>query len=380
MSTHRIVAGFIPLLDCATLVAAAECGFAEHEGVELRLVRETSWANIRDRLIVGQLQAAHMLGPMVVAATLGAGQQLRVPIVAATALGHGGNAVTAGNALHAQLREAGAPESLDPSQHGAALKRVALSRAAHGQPPMIIASVYPFSCHTYQLRYWLAACGLDPDHDARLVVLPPPLLVDALREGQIDACIVGEPWSSVAVAAGVGHVITTATHLWHRPPEKVLGMRRDWLEANEEAALALVRIVLRAAEWCDDTGNHDELARLMATPKYLGVPADLLRGALGGELRLHAGGPRVRVEEFIGFARNGGMQPRTEHAGWYYRQMLRWQQIAWREGDEAVARASFDARLYERARDSLGSVASPPPRLERFFDGRSLEELHTPGA
>ena len=378
MSTHRIVAGFIPLLDCAVLVAAAERGFAAQEGVDLRLQRETSWANIRDRLIVGQLQAAHMLGPMSVAASLGAGH-LRVPMVAALALGHGGNAITVSNALHAQMRAAGAPESLDPARQGAALAQVVQARAARAQPPLVVATVYPFSCHTYQLRYWLAACGIDAE-DVQLVALPPPLLVDALREGQIDACCVGEPWSSVAVAADVGHIITTAAHIWQRPPEKVLGMRRDWLETHDAAALALVRALLRAAAWCDESANHADLARLLAEPRYVGVPAELLRADLAGELRLHAGAARVRVDDFIGFARDGGLQPRPEHAAWYYGQMLRWRQIRAQPDGDVAARAAFDGQLYARALASLGAAPPLAPREERFFDVQAGQVLHTAGA
>ena len=128
MSARRIVAGFIPLLDCAALVAAAECGFAAQEGLDLRLVRETSWANIRDRLTVGQFDAAHMLGPMVVAASLGIGR-LRVPMVAGAALGQGGNAIAVSNAsVCADAGGAAGEAGLDPAAQGAALRRV-LQRA-----------------------------------------------------------------------------------------------------------------------------------------------------------------------------------------------------------------------------------------------------------
>jgi NitT/TauT family transport system ATP-binding protein len=141
-----IVAGFIPLLDCAPLVVAAEKGFAAAEGIELILARETSWANIRDRLVVGRLDAAHMLGPMAVAATLGIGH-LQVPIVAPYSLGLGGNAITVSTALWERMVGAGADPGASPDLQGSALQQVVRERQHAGAPPLTFAMVYPFSCH-----------------------------------------------------------------------------------------------------------------------------------------------------------------------------------------------------------------------------------------
>jgi len=382
MSSQRIVAGFIPLLDCAVLVAAAECGFAAQEGIDLRLLRETSWANIRDRLIVGQMQAAHMLGPMVVAASLGVGH-LRVPMLAAAALGDGGNAITTSRALYAEMHGSGtAPDAaggLDPAVQGAALRRVIAARRARGAPPLVFATVYPFSCHSFEMRYWLSACGIDPDQDVQLIVLPPPLLVDALRAGQVDGFCVGAPWSSVAVAAGAGCVITTAGHIWQRPPEKVLGLRRDWAESHPELLQALVRAVLRASAWCDDAGNQRELATLLAGPRFVGVPAELLLESLSGRMHLAPGGEPVTVPGFMGFSRAATL-PRPAHAAWYYQQMLRWRQCApVADGDAAVA-ACFDPQWHRQAAASLGWKPLSVEREERFFDGQAFAAPHPAGA
>jgi NitT/TauT family transport system ATP-binding protein len=369
MSTVRVVAGYIPLLDCATLVAAAECGFAASEGLDLRLVRETSWANIRDRLIVGHFQAAHMLGPMVVASTLGV-NHLRVPLIAPLSLGLGGNAITFSSPLSAALRDAGGGTGLDPAAQGAAMRRVVAERAAAGQPPLVLAMVYPFSCHNYELRYWLAASGIDPDVDLRLVVIPPPLLVAALREAQIDGFCVGEPWSSVAVAEGAGEIVTTGGHIWQSSPEKVLGMRRDWAEQNASAVAALIRSITRAAQWCDDPANRGDLARLLSGARYVGVPAELLQTALAGELRLRPGGAATAVRDFMVFARGGAGMPWPSHARWYYEQMLRWHQLTLAPAAVAEAQAAFRPDLYREALQSLG-VPLPSEgseRPEHFFD------------
>src|SRR6202022_355472 len=158
----KLILGFIPLLDCASLVFAAERGFAAAEDLELALVRETSWANIRDRVVVGHFDAAHMLGPMAVASTLGIGH-VKVPVIAPFALGLGGNAITVSLRLWEQMTSEGASAGSDPGIHAAALKRVSAGPEKPRGGPLTFAMVYPFSCHNYELRYWLAAAGIDPD-------------------------------------------------------------------------------------------------------------------------------------------------------------------------------------------------------------------------
>ena len=142
----RLTVGFLPLLDCASLIVAAERGFAAAEGLELELVRENSWATLRDRLIVGHFDAAHLLGPMPIASTLGVGH-LKVPLIAAMALGLGGNAITVSAALWQAMSGHSPSSSAAPAVQGLALQRVVRERAARGEAPLTFAMVHPFSAH-----------------------------------------------------------------------------------------------------------------------------------------------------------------------------------------------------------------------------------------
>ena len=189
----QIVAGFMPLLDSAVLVAAKVKGFADAEGLDLALVRETSWANIRDRMAVGHFQVAHVLAPMPIASNLGL-TPLAVSTIAPMALGLGGNAITVSNELWARMVEHGAAADFDPARAGRALKQVVAARAARSEPVLRFAVVHPYSGHNYELRYWLAACGIDPAQEVDIVIVPPPLMADALASGAIDGYCVGEPW------------------------------------------------------------------------------------------------------------------------------------------------------------------------------------------
>jgi len=364
----KLTVGFMPLLDCAAIVAAVEQGFAAAEGLDVRLVRETSWANIRDRLIVGHFDAAHLLGPMTVASTLGVGH-LRAPLIAPFSLGLGGNAITASIALWDQMQREGASLGAGPRVQGKALAKVVEARVRAGHEPLTFGMVYPFSCHNYELRYWLAATGIDPERDVRLVVIPPPFLADAMRTGQIDGFCVGEPWSSVAVEAGVGNIVTTTTSIWPLSPEKVIGCRGQWADENPDTLDALIRALYRAALWCEDAANHADLAYMLGAARYVGARANLLQSALGNRLSLSAGTPPVSIPDFHFIACHHATFPWVSHALWFYAQMLRWRQIEEAVGDIGVVRSTYRPDIYRRALAPLNvTLPTADTKVERFFD------------
>lgn len=374
MTGSSVIVGFIPLLDCAPLVVAAEKGFGADEKLDLTLVRETSWANIRDRVVVGHFDAAHMLGPLPIASTLGIGH-VRMPMIAPFSLGLGGNAITVSMALWQQMHGEGTEIGIDPTVQGTALHHVVRARERAGKAPLTFAMVYPFSAHNYELRYWLAASGIHPDHDVRLVVIPPPLLVDAMREGQIDGFCVGEPWSSLAVSVGVGCIAVPTTAIWGLSPEKVLGCRLGWAQRYPERLAALIRALYRAAQWCDRPENHAELARLLAEPRYVGAPADILLRGLANRLRLEPGGAERQVPSFYVPYDHAATFPWVSHALWFYSQMVRWRQIEFSAQDVAQVRATYRPDLYRVALEPLGvDISAEDMKIERgFFDDRSFD-------
>jgi ABC-type nitrate/sulfonate/bicarbonate transport system substrate-binding protein len=400
MTPNNLIIGFVPLLDCATLVAAVEKGFVAAENLDVTLIRETSWANIRDRIMVGHFDAAQMLGPMTVAGSLGIGH-LTVPMIAPISLGLGGNAITANNNLWQAMSAHGAVVGASPAQQGQALQRVIAERALKGEAPLTFGMVYPFSCHNYELRYWLAACGIDPDHDVHLVVIPPPLLVDALREGQIDGFCVGDPWNSLAVEAGVGTIVTTTHAIWRLSPEKVLGCRADWADRHPQQLAGLIRAIYRAAQWCEQTDNHEELATLLAQPRHIGAPVEVLRRALNSRLRFTRASNIEHVPEFFVTSRHEATFPWASHALWFYSQMVRWRQTSFSVAALEAVRSTYRPDLYRAALMPLGvqapmtdfktertteehfALSAPDASLsftaEGFFDGRVFEPTDVEG-
>jgi len=355
MAPIDVTAAFLPLTDSAILVAARECGFAEEEGLALSLLRETSWANIRDRMAIGQFEAAHMLAPMPIAFALGL-TPLALDVVVPMAMGLGGNAVTVSAELYERMNDAQTFSPPDPAGSGAALKDVVEQRKRAGEEPMQFGVVHAHSGHNFELRYWLAASGIAPDRDVEIVIMPPPFMPDALASGQIDGFCVGEPWNSVAVSTGAGRIATVKSSIWKSSPEKVLGMRADWARQNGTAVSRLVRALYRAAEWCGSSENHGALAHILARPEYIGQPAALIARALDGSiLEGEAGAGRARF--FDPFS-NAATFPWQSHALWFYSQMVRWGQVRHTPANAETARRCYRPDLYRAALQPL-SVAIP---------------------
>src|SRR6202040_3161471 len=250
--------GFIPLVDAAALIVAVDKGFAADEGLNVTLVREVSWSNVRDKLNIGLFDAAHLLAPVAIASSLGLGH-VKVPIAAPFNLGLNGNAITVSPALHAAIMAESEGEALDPMATALALARVVAKRRKRGAEPLTFGMAFPFSTHNYQLRFWMAAGGVDPDEDVHLVVLPPPYMVDSLANRQVDAFCVGAPWNSIAVDRGIGHILHFVSDILVRAAEKVLAIRQSWAEKNPEIVAALTRAAFRAAEFIEQPKNRTEV-------------------------------------------------------------------------------------------------------------------------
>jgi len=359
-----IRAGYVPLLDSAVLVAAAELGFAEERGLDLKLQRETSWATVRDRIGVGQFEAAHMLAPMPIAANLGLGP-LPVQMIAPMVLALGGNGVTVSNDV-AQAMAALAPAGFEatPGASGQALAKAIGQLADEGRPALRFAVVHPHSSHNYDLRYWLAASGIEPDRDVEITVVPPPLMPDALAGGGIDGFCAGEPWGTIAVRSGAGRMVTSRAEIWRRGPEKVLGVTQAFADENPEALLALILALLDAAEWCSAPENHQRLASLLAGPDRLSVDAATLLPGLRGMLEIAPGETRD-IPDFMVFAGKDANRPDPRHARWLYRQMARWHDAPMSEAGREIAGRTFRPDLFAKA----AGGAAPDVMLSALGDG-----------
>jgi NitT/TauT family transport system ATP-binding protein len=372
MKTLRI--GYIPLADAASLIAAAEQGFAEEEGLALELVREVSWANIRDKLIVGMFDATHMLAPFAIATSLGLGH-VRVPLVVPFVLNFNGNAITLSSALYAKVAERLGRHSTDPLEISTTLSEIARQNRIEGGKPLTFAIVFPFSTHTYLVRHWLRLGGCDLENDVQLVVIPPPLMADSLNSGLLDGFCVGNPWNSRAVELGVGHIAAFGADIALHGPDKILALPERFAKSDPESLAKLIRALARAAHWCEQEENHERLAQILAAPNRLDVPVQLLRDTLAGSLQV-GGGIRRSDKDFFILGRPGTNRPDPRHAVWLYAEMVHAGQTAFSAATAAQAAAVYRPDLYDGAMGETSAVLPGDPVGLRYgpaFDASAPE-------
>lgn len=346
--TTSLRIGFIPLVDASALIIAVDKGFAAAEGLDVTLVREVSWSNVRDKLNIGMFDAAHLLAPVAIASSLGLGH-VKVPIVAPFNLGLNGNAITVSPALHAAIMSEIDGDALDPMVTALALARVVAKRRKSGADPLTFGMTFPFSTHNYQLRFWMAAGGVDPDEDVHLVVLPPPYMVDSLANGQVDAFCVGAPWNSIAVDLGIGHILHFVSDILVRAAEKVLAVRQNWSEKNPQVVAALTRAAAKAADFIERPENRAEAAQILARSDRIGVDAEVIQRTLDGRLKVSPDGTRRESSRYLLVGREGAGRPDPAQAAWLYAQMVRWGQTAMRPEALRTAMGVFRPDLYDAA-------------------------------
>jgi two-component system, oxyanion-binding sensor len=346
----RLKVGFIPIIDCAPVVLAEELGAFERQGLDVEIRREVSWANVRDKLALGLLDASHILAPLPLAQTLGI-DSVNVAMVNVMTLQLNGNALTLSRGLWQEIEEA-APElaakgaPLDARAIAAVVKR----RAAAGRPQLVLASVFPYSVQHYMLRLWLSSGGLDPDRDVRLTIVPPPHTVAHLSGGVVDGYCVGEPWNQQAEALGIGRIALTGPDIWKGMPEKVFGTTEAFAEKNPDTVKALIKALLEAAQWLDDPANRNETARVLSQPRYLNMPAAVMQCTLG-------------LPDFHVFHRQYANFPWRSHADWFLAQMVRWGQAAPSIDIKATADRVYRTDIYRAAAGEMGVACPAADRL-----------------
>ncbi|MBF2003778.1 MAG: ABC transporter substrate-binding protein [Synechococcales cyanobacterium M58_A2018_015] len=349
--------GFIPLTDCAPLVVAKEKGFFQKHGLEqVSLSREPNWKAIAEGVSSARLDAAQMVAGMPLALTI---QKLQ-PIITAMVLSRNGNAIT----LHKRFYEQGVRNLED--------FKAILDHNPDNVPTLGV--VHPTSMHNLLLRYWLASGGIDPDRDVGLTVIPPPQMVANLKAGNIDGYCVGEPWNSYAVHDRAGFVIRTDLDLWAGHPEKVLGVREDWVNQHPQTHLALVKALIEACEYCDDRRNREEILELLCRPEYVGTDPAYTRPGFLDPYHFGTDAPPVQLLRFNQFYVDQANSPVRSEALWILTQLARWGITPfpknWVEVIERVRRPD----LYNEAARQLDLPDIEPLRQPfALFDGITFD-------
>lgn len=366
----RLTFGIIPLTDCAVLVVAAVKGYFKKYGLDVTISKEASWANIRDKVTIGALDGAHMLAGMPIASTLGVGATKK-PTITAFSMDLNGNAITVSNKLYQRMLDAD-PEAMKASPTTAlALKKVIDADKAAGRPPMTFAMVFPVSTHNYQIRYWMASAGINPDQDVRLIVIPPPQMVANLRADNIVGYCVGEPWNERAVKAGLGRTIITSYEIWNNNPEKVFGVNLDWAEKYPNTHRAAIMALLETAQWMDKPENRMEVVKIIAQKSYVNAPVDVVKMSMTGTFKYAPSETPRPLPDFNVFYRYAATFPWMSHAEWFLTQMYRWGQIDKPLDIKKVAASVYRPDIY---RDAAKQVGMPYPTVDYKTEGTHKEK------
>ncbi|WP_226625840.1 CmpA/NrtA family ABC transporter substrate-binding protein [Alloyangia pacifica] len=369
LEKDELTFGFIKLTDMAPLAVAYEQGYFLDEGLFVTLEAQANWKVLLDGVIGGQLDGAHMLAGQPLAATIGYGTEAH--IITPFSMDLNGNGITVSNEVWEMMKpnipetDAGLPQHPISAE---ALVPVVEKFRSEGKP-FNMGMVFPVSTHNYELRYWLAAGGLNPGFyspenisgqisaDVMLSVTPPPQMPATLEAGTISGYCVGEPWNQQAVFKGIGVPVITDYELWKNNPEKVFGITAEFAEENPNTTKAVVKALIRAAMWLDenDNANRMEAVEMLSQPEYVGADAEVIANSMTGTFEYEKGDVR-EVPDFNVFFRHNATYPFYSDAVWYLTQMRRWGQIAESKPDswyDEVAKSVYKPEIYLEAARAL---------------------------
>ena len=318
-----ITLGFIPLTDSAPLIVAKELGFFERWGLNVTLQKQNSWSTLRDKLHAGVLDAAQMLAPMPIASALGLGAP-SANVITPLVLSLNGNAITLSEGLLQEVLKENEITNVTLPMAGYLLQKVVEKRKHRGLAKLKFATVFPYSCHYYQLRDWLKAAKVNLD-DVDLLVIPPINMVECLENGDIDGFCVGGPWNAKAVRAGIGMTALTSFDIWQDSPEKVLGLLDSWHQKNPNSVLALCAALKQACSWLESVPNRFEAARLLSQSEYLDAELDVIAPSLLGSCLTHKSMPPRSIPSYNQFSvsNNGCInQPELVRGEWLIKHMV----------------------------------------------------------
>ncbi len=348
-SARPIRIGFVPLVDCAPLVIADEDGLFESEGLKVELIREPGWASIRDKIVYGELEAAHSLVGLCFGISWGIGVLSR-PCVTGFLFNSNGDAIT----VSSKLADAGVREATELAQY--------IADHPKKEDRLTLGVPHTVSSHHFILRQWLQPAGIRPGIDLDIAVVPPSLMVTCLESGLIDGYCVGEPFNSLAVSRGCGVVVKESADVSPMHPEKALLVTEEFAQQRADEHESMIRALVKASEICDTPAGRERIAEVLSRREYLNMDPSIIRQSL------FAGTGSVNSSEFHLFNKQGVNHPTAERASWVVSQM---RQAGLIEGsDRSVSVSSvFREDIFKSATGS-GS----PVKKKRGPQGNPLAE------
>ncbi len=347
--------GFIPLTDCASVVMASTMGFDKKYGLKINASKEASWPGVRDKLINGELDAAHVLYGLIYGVQMGIGGPMKDMSVLMT-LNQNGQAIT----LSQKLAEKGVKD-------GATLKALMDKEARE----YTFAQTFPTGTHAMWLYYWMAANGINPMKDAKVITVPPPQMVANMRVGNMDGYCVGEPWNARAIFDKIGFTATTTQAIWKDHPEKVLGTTAEFVAQNPNTARAMVAAILDASKFIDASPeNRKKTAETIAAKSYVNTDVDVILGRMLGNYS-DGLGKTWDDPNSMKFFNNGQVNyPYLSDGMWFLTQHKRWGLLKEHPDYLEVAKKVNRIDIYKAAAAAAGvPLPASDMRSSTLMDG-----------
>jgi nitrate/nitrite transport system substrate-binding protein len=359
--------GFIPLTDCAPLVIAKEKGFFDKAGVKVELSKEASWANIRDKVLNGELQGAHCLFGMPFSVYTGIGGKAGEEMKIAMVLNENGQAITMSKSFCGKI----APKDVTKVN-------AAVTAAKSTKPELAFAMTFPGGTHDLWLKIWMEACGIDMK-SVKTITIPPPQMVANMKVGNMEAYSVGEPWNGKAVADTIGFTHVASQDIWKNHSEKALVVNKTFAESKKDDLKKIMKAVFEAQKWLDDPANRAEAATFLGQQKYVNAPAEVIKGRLTGTYKQGCGLPEFTYgDDNMKFYDNGLVSmPRKSHANLFLAGYVRYGYLKTEPDYNTITSKLILSDLYAEVAKEMGV---PVPADMQPFDITILKKQFDPNA
>ncbi len=334
--------GFIPLTDCAPLVIAKEMGFFAKYGVDVQLSKEASWAVIRDKILNGELDAAHCLFSMPFSVYTGIGGKAGSEMKIAMVLNNNGQAITLSKDF------CGLVGFRD-------LKNVAKAiKAVKARKEVTFAMTFPGGTHDMWLRNWLAAAGVNTK-SVGIITIPPPQMVANMKVDNMEGFSVGEPWNGVAATQGIGFTQISSQDIWKNHPEKALVANKTFAETDKEDLKNVMKAIIEACKWLDVMGNRKKAALFLSKPNYVNAPVQVIEARLMGSTDIGCDlGIQKYKDDYMLFYNKGGVNtPKLAYGIWFMAQYMRFGMIDKAPDYQGIAKKLILTDLFREVAKSM---------------------------
>jgi len=388
LETTKINLGYIAIFEAAPLIIAQEKGFFQKHGMaEAKVVKQASWGAARDNVEIGsagggidggqwQMPMPHLISEGVI--TKG---NKKLPMYVLLQTSTQGNGIAIANGRADGTSHLGKGIGLDVSK-----AKAHFDQLKAGGNPFTAAYTFPSANQELWIRYWLAAGGIDPDTDVKLIVVPAAQTVANMQSGTMDGFSTGDPWPFRILADNIGFMAALTSQMWPEHPEEYLAIRADWVDKNPKATKAILKAIMEAQQWCDDPANRAELAKILSGRDFINVPEPILNPPLAGNYKMGDGkaeiNDRTKGPLFWKGSRGNISYPFKSHDAWFLAENVRWGKLPGTTDIKAIVDRVNREDLWREAAKELNIPDADIPKettrgVETFFDGIKFDAKDT---